>query len=365
MAKTMTKKEAEEFFTAMEALAEERELTIDQVKEAFNEAMTAGCKRMLESKACTVRVEFDEEKRQVHSFIQYLVVDEYSLDADKNYTQLLLPNAREINKKAKVGEIIEQEVVANEFGLFAIRDFKNKFNEVLIKMRKDAVYDYFKSFETDMIMATVIEETEDFIRLDLGKDMTTLLPKKEMLPNDKFRKNEKVRVYVVQVEYKSKWPKIFVSRTNTGLINRLFEHEIPEIKDGTIEVMGISRDAGDRSKIGVKSNDPKVDPIGACVGEGGSRIRNIVAALSGEKIDLFRWSDNERELIANSLQPADVVAVTRVNPRDKSALAIVPDNQLSLAIGKLGQNVKLAVQATGWSIDIKSEQQVQDEGIIY
>ena len=365
MAKTMTKKEAEEFFSSMEALAEERELTIDQVKLAFSEAMLAGVKRMLDTKSCSVRVEFDEEKRQVHSFVQYLVVEDYSLDADKNYAQLLLSDAKNINKKAKIGDILEQEVIPSEFGLFAIRDFKNKFNEMLINMRKDAVYNHFKKFEHNMLMGTVIEETDDFIRLDIGKDMTTLLPKKEILPNDKFRKNDKIRVYVVEVEFKAKWPKVYVSRTNTGLINRLFEYEIPEIKDGTIEVMGISRDPGDRSKIGVKSNDSKVDPIGACVGEGGVRIKNIVSALSGEKIDLFRWSDNERDLIANSLQPADVVAVTRVNPRDKSALAIVPDNQLSLAIGKLGQNVKLAVQATGWSIDIKSESQVQDEGIIY
>ncbi|MFA5560988.1 MAG: transcription termination factor NusA, partial [Acholeplasmataceae bacterium] len=174
-----------------------------------------------------------------------------------------------------------------------------------------------------------------------------------------------IRVYVTDVEMKTKWPKVFVSRVHSNLILRLLENLIPEIKAGIIEVMGISRDPGDRSKIGVRSNDAKVDPIGACVGEGGSRIREIVKSLSDEKIDLFRWSDNEKELIANALQPSDVVAVTNIHPVEKSALAIVPDNQLSLAIGKLGQNVKLAVQACGWKIDIKSVSMADAEGILY
>ena len=214
-------------------------------------------------------------------------------------------------------------------------------------------------------LVDLIDVKEEFYRLDIGRELTTLLPKKETLPKDQFHAGDYVKVYVSEVEMKGKWPKVFVSRTHNNLIIKLLENLIPEIKEGIIEIMGISREPGDRAKIGLKTNDPKVDPIGACVGEGGARIKEIVRALSDEKIDLFRWSDNEHELIANALQPAEVVAVTNINPKDKTALAIVPDDQLSLAIGKLGQNVKLAVQACGWSIDIKSEQNAAMEGILY
>lgn len=354
---------SKEFFKNIELVAEERELTHDQVVEAFVQGMIAGCKKAHDVRSC--RVEIKEEKNEINVFKQHLVVEEYSMDADKNYQQMLLEEAKVINPKAKVGDILEQKIDPKDFGHFAVRDFKSRLNETLITMQKENLYKHFKDFEHEMISARVIDMTDEHYRLDIGKDLTTLLPKKEALPKDNFHVGDYVRVYVSDVEMKTKWPKVFVSRSHPSLIIRLLESFIPEIKDGVIEVMGISRDPGDRSKIGVKSNDPKVDPIGACVGEGGSRIREIVKALSDEKIDLFRWSDNEKELIANALQPAEVVAVTRVNPKEKNALAIVPDNQLSLAIGKLGQNVKLAVQACGWSIDIKSETMAQGEGILY
>jgi transcription termination/antitermination protein NusA len=354
---------SKEFFKNIEAVAEERELTNEQVIEAFRQGMIAGCKKAHDVRSC--RVEIKEEKSEILVFKQNLVVSEYTMDADKNYTQILLEDAKKINSRIKIGEILEQKIDPKDFGHFAVRDFKSRLNETLINMQKENLYKHFKSFEDEMIKARVIDVADDHYRLDIGKDLTTLLPVKEALPKDKFHVGDYVNVYVTDVEMKTKWPKVFVSRAHPKLIIRLLENLIPEIKDGTIEVMGISRDPGDRSKIGVKSNDPKVDPIGACVGEGGSRIREIVKALSDEKIDLFRWSDNERELIANALQPADVVAVTRINPKEKNALAIVPDDQLSLAIGKLGQNVKLAVQACGWSIDIKSETMAQGEGILY
>jgi len=354
---------SKEFFRNIDAVAEDKDLTHEQVVEAFVQGMMAGCKKAHDVRSC--RVDIREERNEILVYKQNLVVEEYSIDADKKYTQILLPDAKKITSRAKVGEVIEQKIDPKAFGHFAVRDFKSRLNETLISMQKENLYKHFKSFEHEMITARVIDVAHDNFRLDIGKDLTTILPKKEALPKDNFHIGDHIRVYVSDVEMKTKWPKVFVSRAHPRLMIRLLESFIPEIKDGIIEVMGVSRDPGDRSKIGVKSNDPKVDPIGACVGEGGSRIREIVKSLSDEKIDLFRWSDNEKELIANALQPAEVVAVTRVNPKEKTALAIVPDDQLSLAIGKLGQNVKLAVQACGWSIDIKSETMAQGEGILY
>ncbi|MFA6692272.1 MAG: transcription termination factor NusA [Acholeplasmataceae bacterium] len=354
---------SKEFFKNIELVAEEKELSHDQVVEAFVQGMIAGCKKAHDVRSC--RVEIKEDKYEILVYTQHLVVDEYSIEADKNYTQVLLEDAKKMNARAKVGDVIEQKIDPKDFGHFAVRDFKSRLNETLISMQKDNLYKHFKSHEHEMINARVIDIADDHYRLDIGKDLTTLLPKKEALPKDNFHVGDHIRVYVTDVEMKTKWPKVFVSRAHPSLIIRLLENYIPEIKDGVIEIMGIARDPGDRTKIGVKSNEPKVDPIGACVGEGGSRIREIVKQLSDEKIDLFRWSDNEKELIANALQPAEVIAVTRVNPKEKTALAIVPDDQLSLAIGKLGQNVKLAVQACGWSIDIKSEAMAQGEGILY
>ncbi|MFP4186627.1 MAG: transcription termination factor NusA [Acholeplasmataceae bacterium] len=354
---------SKEFFKNIDAVAEERDLSRDQVIEAFRQGMIAGCKKAHDVRSC--RVVFREERNEILVYKQRLVVDELSLDTDRNHTQILLEDAKKINSRIKAGELLEEKIDPKEFGHFAVRDFKSRLNETLITMQKENLYNHFKAYENEMLTARVIDVADDHYRLEIGKDLTTLLPKKESLPKDNFHVGDRIRVYVTDVEMKTKWPKVFVSRTHPSLIIRLLEDLIPEIKEGIIEVMGISRDPGDRSKIGVKSNDPKVDPIGACVGEGGSRIREIVRTLSDEKIDLFRWSDNEHELIANALQPADVIAVTRINPKEKNALAIVPDDQLSLAIGKLGQNVKLAVQACGWSIDIKSETMAQGEGILY
>lgn len=354
---------SKDFFKNIDLVAEEKSLTSEQVKEAFIQGLIAGCKKAFDVRSC--RVELKDEKSEINVFTQYVVVEDYDLELEKNMSQISLEDALEDSKKAKIGDIIETKINPQDFGHFAVRDFKSRLNEALVTMQKENLLNHFKQYENQMLNCRVIDMKDDFYRLDIGRDLTTLLPKKETLPKDKFHIGDYVKVFVTDVEMKGKWPKVFVSRTHPNLIIKLLENLIPEIKDGTIEIMGISREAGERSKIGVKSNDPKVDPIGACVGEGGVRIKEIVRALSDEKIDLFRWSDNEHELIANALQPSEVVAVTRINPKDRTALAIVPDDQLSLAIGKLGQNVKLAVQACGWSIDIKSEQNAANEGILY
>ena len=354
---------SKEFFRNIESVANEKGLTVEQVKDAFSAGLIAGCKRSNNVRSC--RVVMKEEKNEILIYKQQLVVDEFQVENEKNFTQILLEDAKKIKKTCKIGDVLEEKVSPQNFGHFAVRDFKSRLNEALVTMQKENMYNHFKAFENNMLNCRVIDVKDDFYRLDIGKDLTTLLPKKETLPKDNFHIGDYVKVFVSSVEIKGRWPKVFVSRTHPNLIIKLLEDLIPEIKEGVIEIMGISRVPGERAKIGLKTNDEKVDPIGACVGEGGSRIKEIVRSLSDEKIDLFRWSDNEHELIANALQPSEVVAVTNINPKEKTALAIVPDDQLSLAIGKLGQNVKLAVQACGWSIDIKSEQNAASEGILY
>lgn len=343
-------------------VAESTGLTNEQVLDAISQGLIAGCKRTHKVNSC--RVEVNEKTNDFDVYKQYLVVEDYDLTLDKTYTQLLVEDALEESTNATVGEILEIQINPSDYGHYAIRDMKQKYNDTILNAQKTNLFDFFKDKEDEMLRARVIDESPTTYRLDLGKE-TTLLPKSETLEKDKLHIGDEVFVYVSSVELKPKGPKIYVTRKHKGLVKKLMEQNIPEIADGTVEIVGISREAGDRSKVGIRTNNPQVDPIGACVGEGGSRIREIVTALSGEKIDLFRWSDNERELIQNALQPADVIAVTKVNPRDKTALAIVPDDQLSLAIGKQGQNVKLAVQASEWSIDIKSESMAASEGILY
>ena len=351
-----------DLFNNIDGVAEATGLTREQVIEAISQGLISGCKRTHKVNSC--RVEIKEEKNELLVYKQYLVVDEYDITLDKTYTQILLEDAKKEKARIKVGDILEIKVNPEEYGHYAIRDMKQRYHEIIVTYQKENLFNLFKENENEMMRARIIDSTPTTYRIDLGRE-TTLLPKSEILEKDNLHIGDDVYVYISAVEMKSRGPKIYVTRKHPGLVIKLMELNIPEIADGTVEIVGISRDAGDRSKVGVRSNNPQVDPIGACVGEAGSRIREVVQALSGEKIDLFRWSDNERELIENALQPADVIAVTKVNPRDKTALAIVPDDQLSLAIGKQGQNVKLAVQASGWSIDIKSEAMAAGEGIIY
>lgn len=353
---------ANNLFETIKIVAEAENLKEEQVVEAITEGLKFGCRRTHEVNSC--RVELLEDEKKFVVFKQYFVVDEYDLTLDKGYTQLLLEDAKELDPNVKVGELLEIEVNQENFSPFGMRDFKQRYKDVILEHTKANIFGFFKDKEHEMLKAKIIDELPHAYKINLGKE-TTLLPKSEVLSRDNLHVSDDVYVYVSQVELKSKGPKIYVSRKDKGLVVKLMEMFIPELKDGIVEVVGVSRVPGERSKVGVRSNDPQVDPIGACVGEGGQRIREIVDQLAGEKIDLFRWSDNERELIENALQPSDVIAVTKINPREKSALAIVPDDQLSLAIGKMGQNVKLAVQASGWSIDIKSEKMAFEEGIIY
>ena len=353
------------FFEALDALVEERDFSYDQIVDGFIKGMHAAFKKTKGHSSC--RVEVNREKNEILIFEQQLVVPDegFDLEADPKYKQIKLSEARKIRKRIKVGELLEEAINPKEFSQAAVQNLKNVLNQNLKTIEKDKLYEFFKQKEKEMIVGRIIGEDENYYRLELGREVTTLLPKRECLPNDKFVEGESIKVFISQVEMKSKGPKVLVTRLDKSFVTRLFEDLIPEVKDGIVEIMGVARDAGDRAKIGVKSNDSNVDAIGSCVGPDGIRIKEIVRALSGEKVDLFLWSENEKDLIANSLQPADVINVINIDQSQKTALAIVEDDKLSLAIGKGGQNVKLAVQAIGWKIDIKSVTMANSEGIDY
>jgi N utilization substance protein A len=204
-----------------------------------------------------------------------------------------------------------------------------------------------------MVIAEVVSINDDFVTLYLGYDTETSIPARDLLETDLVIGNQ-VRVYITKVEQTTKGPKVYVSRTDRNLVKRLMENAIPELQEGVIEIMGLARDPGDRCKVCVASNNPKVDPVGACLGRNGMRIREVIDALNGEKMDIYKYSEDPKELVANAIQPAKTIAVI-IDQKEKSAIAIVPDDQLSLAIGKKGQNARLAVQSSGWKIDIKSE----------
>lgn len=354
---------SKEFFKQLETISEERGIELDRITDAIKEGLTKACKKA--NGGMQVRVELKPEKHEILIFSQQAVVDELTDLQEDEMPQILLSDAKKINSKIKAGDVLEQVVNPKDFGRIAASTGKQVFNNALRTVEKDKKYNHFKAMENEMINADVVSISDEFITLNIGYDTTTLLPTREKLPIDDFQVGDRVKVYISMVELTPKGPKIYVSRSDKNLVTRLMETIIPEIKEGIIEIKGIARDAGDRTKIAIYSNDPHVDSIGSCVGEGGARIREVVSALNGEKVDLYRYSDDPETLIKNSLQPAQVIGVANIDPKAKSSLAIVPDDQLSLAIGKAGQNVRLAVQSCGWKIDIKSASDAKKDGIRY
>lgn len=352
---------SKEFYKQIDVICEERGLSVEQLLDSFRKGLISAYKRTYNN--TSVRVEFKPEKNEILMFSQRLVVASFEdVDPECEVLPILLSEAKKINSRAKVGEILEEPVSIKDFGRLAAGQAKQIMNQNIKNYEKENSFQFFKNMENEMISAQVLDIQETFLTLSIGQGITTLLPKKELLPKDEFAVGDRIRVYVSSVEQGTKGPKVFVSRNDKHLVVRLLEQIVPEIKEGIVEIKGIARDAGDRSKIAVYSNDPTVDPIGACVGERGDRIRDVVNALNGEKVDLYRWSADPKELIANSLQPTNVVAVINVDPKTKTSLAIVPDSQLSLAIGKNGQNVRLAVQSCDWKIDIKPVSVAKEQG---
>lgn len=352
-----------EFFKNAEDVAQAKGITVEDVYEQIKKGLVNSFKKIYGNTSC--RVVINPEKNEILLFSVHKVVENYSEELDPEQPQeMLLEDAKKIKSSYKVGDIVEQQINIKGFGRTAIGAAKSVYTQGIRTIEREKAYNYFKDLEDEMVTGEVSNIGEKYIVIDLGYNVTSTLPLSELLPNDHFNIGDSIRVYIKKVEQTTKEPKVSISRTDRQLVTRLMENYIPEIKSGIIEIKGIARDPGDRSKIALYSNDPKVDAIGSCVGENGSRIREIVNALGGEKVDLYKWSDQPEELIANSLQPASVTKVLSVDPKTKTSVVVVPDEHLSLAIGKSGQNVRLAVQSCGWKIDIMPTSAAYEKGLL-
>lgn len=352
-----------EFFKNAEEVAESKGISVEDVYDNFSKGLVNSYKKIYGNTSC--RVVINPEKCEILLFGVHKVVAELSETPNpEEPAEMLLEDAKKIKASYKVGDIVEQQINIKEFGRTAIGAAKSVYTQGVRTRQRELAYEHFKGLENEMVLGEVTNITEKFVSLDLGMNVSTILPTTELLPNDNFKIGDSVRVYIKRVEQTSKDPRVSVSRTDRALVTRLMENNIPEIKSGVIEIKGIARDPGDRSKIALFSNDPHVDAIGSCVGEGGARIREIVNALGGEKVDLYEWSEDPEELVSNALQPASVTQVIEIDEKNKTSKVVVPDEQLSLAIGKSGQNVRLAVQSCGWKIDIMPTSEAYQKGLI-
>ncbi len=284
------------------------------------------------------------------------VVDEVMDDVE----EISLEDAKNIDKKYEIGDIVQIPVESKSFGRIATQNAKNLILQKIREEERKVIYDQYFEKEKDIVTGIVQRYVGRNISVNLGK-VDAMLTENEQVKGEVFQPTERIKLYVVEVKNTTKGPKILVSRTHPELVKRLFEAEVTEVRDGVVEIRSIAREAGSRTKIAVWSNDPDVDPVGACVGMNGARVNTIVNELRGEKIDIINWSDNPGILIENALSPAKVISVM-ADPDEKTASVIVPDYQLSLAIGKEGQNARLAARLTGYKIDIKSESQAIESG---
>lgn len=298
-----------------------------------------------------VKVTINRVSGEIHVYGQKKVVDEVV----DNLLEISLDDARKMNISYNVDDIVDIEVTPKDFGRVAAQSAKQRVVQEIREAEREIIYKDFIEKENDIITGIVEKKEKANVLVDILKTETLLTPN-EQIPNEQYNHGDRLKFYVVEVKKTSKGPNIVISRTHPGLVKRLFEMEVPEIYEGIVEIKSISREAGSRTKIAVSSRDENVDPTGACVGPKGIRVQNVVNELKGEKIDIVKWSKEPSEFISNSLSPAKVISAT-VNEIEKSARVVVPDYQLSLAIGKEGQNARLAAKLTGWKIDIKSETQ--------
>ncbi|ERI09252.1 transcription termination factor NusA [Aneurinibacillus aneurinilyticus] len=347
-----------EFIEALHEIEREKGISKEVLIEAIEAALVSGYKRNFNS-AQNVRVDINRELGNVRVFARKTVVEEVT----DPRAQISLDEAQEIDPNYMVDDIIDMEVTPRDFGRIAAQTAKQVVTQRIREAERGIIYSEFIDREQDIVTGIVQRQDGRFYYIDLGK-VEALMPLNEKMPNESFKQGDRVKAFITKVEKTTKGPQIFVSRTHPGLLKRLFELEVPEIFDGVVEIKSVAREAGDRSKIAVYSADPNVDPVGACVGPKGMRVQTIVQELKGEKIDIMKWSEETAEYVANALSPSKVVHVT-VYEGEKVTRVIVPDYQLSLAIGKRGQNARLAAKLTGWKIDIKSETQAAEEGFVY
>ncbi len=345
-----------ELMEALNILEKEKEISKETLFEAIENSLLTACKNHF-GKADNIKVEINRETCDFLCYAEKEVV-ETKEEVEDPLLQIALADAKELSKRAKVGDILNVKIQSKEFSRIAAQNAKNVILQKIREEERSVIYNQYYEKEKDVVTGVVQRYVGKNISINLGK-ADAMLNEAEMVKGEVFKPTERIKVYVLEVKNTPKGPRINVSRTHPELVKRLFEAEVTEIKDGTVEIMSIAREAGSRTKIAVWSNNPNVDAVGACVGMNGARVNAIVEELRGEKIDIVNWDENPGNLIQNALSPAKIVAVF-ADPDEKTAKVVVPDYQLSLAIGKEGQNARLAARLTGYKIDIKSETQAKD-----
>ena len=344
-----------DFWDALTDLAQEKNISMDVLIETIENSLLIACKNNY-GKADNASVEIDKATGEYHVYLSKTVVDEVMDPVE----EISLADAQNINGKHQEGDVVRVEVKSRDFGRIAATAAKNTITQKIREEERKVLYEEYYELQHKVVTGVVTRFSGNNIHVNLGK-LEGFLSESEQVKGEYYKPQDRIKVYIVEVKTSNKGPRILVSRTHPELVKKLFEEEVSEVRDGIVEIKSISREAGSRTKIAVWSNDEDVDPVGACVGQNGTRVNAIVNELRGEKIDIVEWDDNPAYLIENALSPAKVVAVV-ADADEKSARVVVPDYQLSLAIGKEGQNARLAARLTGFKIDIKSETQAREAG---
>ena len=344
-----------ELLEALNILEQEKNISKDTLLEAIETSLVTACKNHF-GKSDNVKVEINRDTCEFNCYQEKTVVE----TVEDPVEEISLVDAHMIDGKYQLGDIVRVTVKSKEFGRIATQNAKNVILQKIREEERKVILDEYNSKDKDVVTGVVQRYVGKNISINLGK-ADALLTESEQIKGEVFNPTDRIKVYILEVKSTNKGPKILVSRTHPELVKRLFESEVTEVKEGIVEIKAISREAGSRTKIAVWSNDPDVDPVGACVGMNGARVNAIVSELRGEKIDIITWDENPAILIQNALSPAKVISVI-ADADEKSAKVVVPDYQLSLAIGKEGQNARLAARLTGFKIDIKSETQARESG---
>jgi len=346
-----------QLFDAIEYLGKEKGIDKNVLLEALEAALISAYKKNFQS-ATNVRVDLDENEGSMRVFARKTVVDE----VEDDQLEISLDQAKDIDPNYAVEDVIEVEVTPKNFGRIAAQAAKQVVTQRVREAERGVIFSEYSDREDDVMTGIIQRKDNRFVYVNLGK-IEAKLAESEQMPTEEYHVHDRLKVYVTKVENTNKGPQIFISRSHPGLLKRLFEMEVPEIFEGIVEIKSVAREAGDRSKISVAAVDSDIDPVGSCVGQKGQRVQAIVDELKGEKIDIVEWSEDPVIYVSNALSPSKVVDVL-VNEEEKATTVVVPDYQLSLAIGKRGQNARLAAKLTGWKIDIKSETDAREEGLL-
>ncbi|GBG94152.1 transcription termination factor NusA [Ligilactobacillus salitolerans] len=344
---------SKELLEALDSLEREKGVKKEIVVDALENALVSAYKRNY-GQAQNVEVDFD----QTHGSIHVYAVKEVVNEVFDSRLEVSLKDALEINKAYEIGDTIRFEVTPKDFGRIAAQTAKQVIMQRVREEEHNIIYNQYIQYENEIVTGEVERRDNRYIYVNLGK-VEALLSRQDQIAGEEYKSHDRIKVYIYKVENTSKGPQVYVSRSHADLLKRLFEQEIPEIYDGTVEIVSIAREAGDRAKVAVRSNDSNVDPVGTCVGPRGERVQTIVNELKGENMDIVQWEEDPAEFISNALNPADVLEVRFATENEHVCTVVVPDDQLSLAIGKRGQNVRLAARLTGYKIDIKSESDIQ------